>query len=110
MVSRPGRPPPTGAPPKPARPAYGDYATSEKIHFRGTRTSRALPGKAVVWGIELEKSSVAVTDRRLGDGATVSIAVGGTRIEVSRLADGTVRAVRASDGREVVAHRVFWFA
>lgn len=95
---------------RPASPAYGDYATSDKTFFPITRTSRALRGKEVVWGIELEKSSVAVTDRRLGDGASVSIDAGGTRLEVSRLADGSVRAVRASDRQELVAHRMFWFA
>mgnify|MGYP001036832451 FL=1 len=95
---------------RPSRNAYGDYATSQKILFPVTRTSRALPGKEVVWGIELEKGSVAVTDRRLGDGGSVAVDAGGVRLEVSRLADGTVRAVRASDGREVVAHRMFWFA
>lgn len=51
-----------------------------------------------------------MTDRRLGDGAVVSIDACGTRLEVSRLPDGSVRVVRASDGRELVAHRMFWFA
>ncbi|MFN7943099.1 MAG: DUF3179 domain-containing protein [Thermoanaerobaculia bacterium] len=91
------------------KPAYGDYTSSERILFPVSRTSRALHPKSVVWGIEVGGGSIAVPEERLAAGTLVTAEVGGQRLEISRRADGSVRAARA-DGVELVAHRMFWFA
>ncbi len=99
---------------RPAKPAYGDYGSSERLLFPITRRSAVLHPKTVVWGIEVEGGAVAVTESWLvRDSKPVAVEVGGTELRISGMPDGSVRAARAAgagDSRELVAHRMFWFA
>lgn len=95
---------------RPDRPAYGDYTSSERLMFPVSRRSARLHPKTVVWGIEQDGASAAITERRLEQGGPVELELGDSRVRAERLPDGSVAAQRIADGRAVVAHRMFWFA
>ena len=76
-----------------------------------------LHPKTVVWGIEVGGGAVAVTESWLvWDSKPVAVEVAGARLQISGMPYGSVRAVHvaaaegAGETRELVAHRMFWFA
>ncbi len=102
---------------RPAKPAYGDYGSSDQLLFEVTRRSAVLHPKTVVWGIEVGGGAVAVTESWLvWDSKPVAVEVAGARLQISGMPYGSVRAVHvaaaegAGETRELVAHRMFWFA
>lgn len=95
---------------RPSKPAYGDYRTSERLMFSVSRTSGVLHPKAVVWGVELDGGSVVASEHHLSSGEAVRFKVGRSEVELRQNADGSVRATLLPEGRELVAHRMFWFA
>lgn len=87
---------------------YGDYDNSDRLLFPAALDRRLHP-KTVVYGVETDGKSFAVTEQALEHERTIAQgSEPGIRWE---LADsGQVEAVRLDNGEPLVAHRMFWFA
>ncbi len=90
---------------------YGDYDTNERLMFpaSGAAGLRLHP-KTVVYGIELEQGSVAVSERALKAEGRVSMTIEGDILVFERQQDGSVQARSERRQTALVAHRMFWFA
>lgn len=87
---------------------YGDYDSSDRLLFPVAQDRRLHP-KTVVYGVELDGASFAVTERALAQER--SIEQGGAQGLAWQLTDAGHVAVRRLDsGEPLVAHRMFWFA
>lgn len=95
---------------RPERPAYGDYRTSDRLISPVSRRSQLLHPKTVVWGVEVDGKSLAVTERRFDADPIVETDQLGARVTLSRQPDGRIKATRIEDRTELVVHRMFWFA
>lgn len=88
---------------------YGDYDSNERLIFPVANESQRLHPKEVVHGIEFDGGSFAVTERALREEPEIETVIGEHRFVWRRLDNGLVR-VSDDSGRELVAHRMFWFA
>jgi hypothetical protein len=87
---------------------YGDYDSSDRLLFP-VALDRRLHPKTVVFGVELDGASFAVTERALEQER--SIEQDGTPGLAWKLSDsGHVSVSRVDSGEMLVAHRMFWFA
>lgn len=90
------------------RSPYGDYESSERLLFPVSFDQRLHP-KAVVYGVEAEVGSYAVTEEALADGSVIEHPSGSGW--QWRLAEsGMVEVTQRDTGAQLVAHRMFWFA
>lgn len=96
--------------PRPEKPAYGDYRTSDRLISPVSRRSERLHPKTVVWGVEVAGGSLAVTERRFAADPIVETELAGQKVTLSRQPDGSIKAVRIGDRSQLVVHRMFWFA
>jgi hypothetical protein len=87
---------------------YGDYDSSDRLLFPAALDHRLHP-KTVVYGVETDGKSFAVTEQVLESERKIEQSgEPGVRWE---LADsGQVEAIRLDNGEPLVAHRMFWFA
>lgn len=87
---------------------YGDYEKSERVLFP-VALDRRLHPKTVVYGVETEKGSFAVTERALAGQRTVRQ---GRENGLHWTIDdaGQVSVAWAGSGEPLVPHRMFWFA
>jgi len=88
---------------------YGDYASSEKVFFPLSNRDTRIHPKMVVFGMQIDGASLAVTDEYLRANPRIETALAGETLLIERAADGMVNAHRA-DGSVVPAIRLFWFA
>ncbi len=87
---------------------YGDYDSNDRLLFP-VALDRRLHPKTVVYGVELDGASFAVTERALT--REKSIEQRGAPGLAWQLTDAGHVAVRRLDsGEPLVAHRMFWFA
>lgn len=89
---------------------YGEYERSKRLMFPVSALDPRLHPKAVVYAVELETGSFAVTERALKAAGTVDSKVGRVPVRWQREAGGTVRATRLDTHKALVPIRVFWFA
>lgn len=87
---------------------YGDYDSSDRLLFP-VALDRRLHPKTVVYGVELDGASFAVTERALK--REKSVEQSGAPGLAWQLTDaGHVAVRRVDSGEPLVAHRMFWFA
>lgn len=91
---------------------YGDYATNDRLMFpaSGASAGLRLHPKAVVFGVELGKDAVAVSERALLAEGQVAMTLGKVALTFTRKADGRVQVTRADGQPAPIPHRVYWFA
>ncbi len=77
--------------------------------FRTFWLQDRMPAKALVHGLAIGPHAVAVADAALAPQQPRRVLVGDVTVDVTRGADGGVRAV-AADGSEVPVRTAFWFA
>jgi len=87
---------------------YGDYDSSDRLMFPVARDRRLHP-KTVVYGVEIEDRSFAVTERALEKEKTIE-SKGSPRLRWTLNDAGQVEVVRLDNGEPQVPHRMFWFA
>ncbi len=78
--------------------------------FRTVWLQDRLPGKSLVHGITLGPHALAVTNAALEPGAKLAYELGGVKLNITRDADGGVRASRATAGTAVLVRTAYWFA
>lgn len=89
---------------------YGEYERSKRLMFPVSAHDPRLHPKTVVYAVELDAGSFAVTERALKAAPTVETKVGRVPVRWQRDAGGTVRATRMDTREALVPTRVFWFA
>lgn len=87
---------------------YGDYDSSERLLFPVTLDRRLHP-KTVVYGVETEGASFAVTERALEAAGSIE-QPGEPGVKWTLVESGQVEATRLDNREPLVAHRMFWFA
>jgi len=87
---------------------YGDYDSSDRLLFP-VALDRRLHPKTVVFGVETDGASFAVTERALEAERSIDQA-GEPGVKWTLAESGQVEARRLDDGAPLVAHRMFWFA
>lgn len=78
--------------------------------FRTFWLQDKMPGKAVVHGVVVGPHALAVTDDALAKGQKRTYTLADIALEVSRGADGGLRAVRTDTGEELLVRTAYWFA
>jgi len=90
---------------------YGDYDQSKRLMFPARQAGGLrLHPKQVVYGVNLNNGSAAVTERALRDGKEVRMRAAGVELRWKRLPDGSVEVRRSGTDERLIAHRMFWFA
>ena len=90
---------------------YGDYDESERLMFpANSSAARILHPKQVVYGVRIAEGAAAVTERALTANAEIEMQAGGVTLNWRREADGAVVVQRADDRKDLLPHRMFWFA
>ena len=87
---------------------YGDYDSSERLLFP-VALDRRLHPKTVVYGVETEGASFAVTERALQRHKKIEQR-GEPGLAWELTGSGQVEVRRIDTGEPVVPHRMFWFA
>lgn len=89
---------------------YGSYEQDRAPFFPVSGgVDDTIHPKAVVYGIEIEKSFKAYPVEKIGTEKEIEDTVGGVKIRIS-YNNGDVAAERLDTGEEIPATRLFWFA
>ncbi|MGS2722816.1 DUF3179 domain-containing (seleno)protein [Porticoccus sp. GXU_MW_L64] len=89
---------------------YDSYANSGQLHFPVSQKDARRKPKQLVYGVEIESYSVAITEDYLNKNTAFDQAVGGYIVRFLRRKDGSVVAYNKDTRRTIPVTRLYWFA
>ena len=89
---------------------YGTYEENGELLFGVENLDESLPLKEVVYGVEIEDSSVAFLEKAILRDKVIDYKIGEKSLKVSLNEDGEVAMVDVESGEKLVPLRLFWFA
>ena len=89
---------------------YAKYRQEDRLVFPVSRSSDTVRPKTVVYGFDLGKHSVAITESLLQQSSQYEWNAEGRTISFSLSEDGSVEARDLESGDTFMATRLFWFA
>jgi hypothetical protein len=88
---------------------YAQYRDSFNLMFPVAQTDERVHPKSVVFGFDLDGTTVAITESLLQERGTVDFKLAGRGLTATMSDDGSV-ALRTDDGQAFTPIRLFWFA
>ncbi|UTW44361.1 DUF3179 domain-containing protein [bacterium SCSIO 12696] len=92
------------------RSHYDNYANTNLLYFPVSLKDARRNPKQLVYGVEIDGKSFAVTDRYLQHKPNFDRAVGGYVVRFKRDDDGFVSAINQDTQQPVAITRLYWFA
>ena len=88
--------------------AYGDYAESERLYMPVSATDARLHPKRVIYGMEIDDSSIAIDAEWLLKEGRFSNEYDSKKLLITMSDNGEV--IASLDGQQITIHRMYWFA